>query len=308
MQRLERGEPVKFAAPFRLALSRGALALCAVFNICGAQADSTRFGLDAAYLYDDNATRGPTHADQRSDNVVSLDGHVSRSVLLNRKSGVVARAGVRLAEHAAFGDLSHIALEARGSYRLQPTPGYSQPWLELAASSHWLKHRDSDLRDGFIASATLGAGSHLTDRIRVAAHGSFEKRASHGSVYDLAQNRLWMTLDYRLGPAAVLYASVARVNGDHVFNAVSAEGQAWLAPYYEANAADPALAEEFGGVAPTAYRLDATTLLYELGASLPLRGNQAIDISASWFDAEAERGPGRYDGATLRLGYMYRFR
>lgn len=298
---------MELARPFRLVLLRCALALCAL-NICSAQADSTRLGLDAAYLYEDNATRGPTDADQKSDNMLSLEGHVSRSVPLGRKSGVLARGGIRLAEHTTFGDVSHIAVEARGSYRLQPTPGYTQPWFELAAMTQWFRHRDSELRDGFLSSAMLGAGSHLTDRIRVAAHGSLEKRASHGSVYDLSQNRLWVMLDYRLGPAAVLYTSIARINGDHVFNAVSAEGQAWLAPYYEVNASDPALAEEFGGVSPTAYRLDASTLAYELGANIPLRGNQAIDISASWFDTEADRGPGTYDGAALRFAYLYRFR
>jgi hypothetical protein len=42
--------------------------------------------------------------------------------------------------------------------------------------------------------------------------------------------------------------------------------------------------------------------------NLPLRGNQALDISASYFDANADQGPGKYDGAALRLMYMYRFR
>jgi hypothetical protein len=300
---------VQVATLFRLARSRSAVATCTAFTVCFAHADSTRVGLDVEYLYDDNATRGPSSADERSDNVISVEGHAARSVLLGTKSGLVARAGLRLAEHLTFGDLSQVAFEARGVYRVQPRQGYTQPWCELAASVQWLKHQDSNLRDGFMASATLGVGSHVTDRIRLAANGSFDKRAATGgSVYDLTQSRLWATLNYRVGTSAGLYTSIARVDGDHVFNAISSQGQAWLAPYYQASAPDPALAEEFGGIAPAAYRLDATTVLYELGVNIPLGGNQAIDVNASYFDGQADQGPGTYDGTQIRVAYFYRFR
>jgi L-ascorbate metabolism protein UlaG (beta-lactamase superfamily) len=44
------------------------------------------------------------------------------------------------------------------------------------------------------------------------------------------------------------------------------------------------------------------------GVNIPIRGNQALDFGASWFDSEADRGGGTYDGAIFRIGYLYRFR
>jgi hypothetical protein len=218
------------------------------------------------------------------------------------------RGGLRVAHYAAFHDLSHLAASMRGVYRVQPVPGYSRPWLEISAGAQWLQHRDSDLRDGVIGTAALGAGSQLSDRVRATFNAGLERRNADGPLYDLSQSKLWATLDYRLGLAATAYASAARVTGDQVFNAISATGQGWLAPVAKASAPDPALASEFGGVAPQAYRLDATTYLYEIGVNFPLSGTQSLDLSGSYFDSHADRGAGRYDGSVLRLSYLVRFR
>jgi hypothetical protein len=288
---------------------RAGVAVCWLLISFAALADSTRFGADAELARDSNVTRGPTAEDEKSDTIVSVEGYAARSLQLGARSGIVARGGLRLAEHSTFGDLSHLTASARLIYRAQPQPGYTSPWIEAAAAVQWLRHRGSDLRDGFIGSASLGVGSYLTDRVRASLNGGLEKRAaSEGALYDLTQNRIWATLDYRVGLAATVYGSLTRLSGDQVFNAISVTGQGWLAPYAEVATPDPALAGEFGGVAPTGYRIEATTLVYELGVNLPLRGNQALDISASYFDANADQGPGKYDGAALRLMYMYRFR
>lgn len=70
---------------------------------------------------------------------------------------------------------------------------------------------------------------------------------------------------------------------------------------------DPAFADAFGGAPVTAYRMEATTMLFETGVNIPIRGNQALDFGAS-FDSEADQGGGTYDGAIYRIGYLYRFR
>jgi hypothetical protein len=287
---------------------RAVLAVCWLLASLPSAADSTRFGVDAELLHDTNVTRGPTAQDQEADTIVSVEGYAARSFLLGARSGVAVRGGLRLAEYLTFSDLSHAAANARVAYRLQPSPGYSQPWFEAAAAAQLLRHRDSELRDGAITSASLGIGSYLTDRVRASLNAGLEERtASERNLYDLSQNRIWATLDYRVGVSTVVYGSVTRLSGDQVFNAVSAAGQGQFGPYYDVRVADPALAGELGGLV-YGYRLEATTFIYELGLNLPLKGNQALDVGASWFDSKADRGSGTYDGAAFRLTYMYRFR
>jgi hypothetical protein len=70
-------------------------------------------------------------------------------------------------------------------------------------------------------------------------------------------------------------------------------------------ALDPALASGFGGRAPDAYRLDATTLIFELGLNYALSGRQALDFSFLRFNSKADVGD--YDGNQVRATYLHRF-
>lgn len=272
-------------------------------------ADSIRYGVDADYVHDSNVTRGPTSVDEKADNIFSAEAYAARSLLLGERSGLVLRGGIKLSEYVAFRDLGNVALSGRVAYRVQPTPGFSAPWLEAVGTAAWLKHRDSELRDGYIVGASLGGGSHLTDRVRIGLGAGIERRnADQGTLYDLSTNRIWATLDYRVGIASTVYGSVTRIAGDHVFNAIYPTAQGQLASYADVIVGDPALANEFGGVAPIGYRIKASTFVYEAGFNLPLKGNQALDLSASYFDSETDRGAQRYDGTAVRATYMVRFR
>jgi hypothetical protein len=195
------------------------------------------------------------------------------------------------------------------AYRFQPTPGYTSPWIELAGAVEALRFEDSELRDGYIASASASAGKYLTDRIRVGAGLGLDQRvAEEGALYDLSTNRGWLTLDYRVTSKATLYGSATWISGDHVFTANNPATRAQLSRYSDVIVGDPAFADAFGGVAVTAYRVEATTYLFEAGVNIPITGSQALDFGVSYFDSAADQGDGEYDGSTFRLSYLYRFR
>jgi hypothetical protein len=266
-------------------------------------AEPARFGADAELARDDNVSRGVVDGDRKSDTLLSLGGSVTRSVLLGPRSGVVFQGGARYTHFADLGDLSNLALSGRAAYRFQPVVGFSMPWLELAGELQWLAHNDSDLRDGAIFSLTAGVGSHVTDRIRLSAGAGVERRSGgDGEVYDLSTSRLFATVDYRLGLRSTLYARLARIAGDHAFAAADPTAIAWLSAIYEASALDPALGPGFN-----AYRVEAKTLLYDIGFNYPLAGNQAIDVSLTHFAAETDRDAREYDGTQLRVAYLHRF-
>ena len=270
---------------------------------------STRFGLDAELTHDTNVNRAAYPKEEQADDILAVEGYAARSVWLSHRSGLMMRGGVRLREHREFGDLSNAAALGRLAYRFQPSPGYTSPWVEFAGSAEVLRYRDSGLRDGYILAGSVSAGKHLTDRIRFGAGlGLDEREGKDGALYDLSTIRAWLTLDYRVTPGVTVYGSTTWIQGDHVFTANYPATQALLSPYADVTASDPAFADAFGGAPVTAYRMEAATLLFEAGVNIPLRGNQALDFGASWFDSEADQGGGKYDGAAFRLGYLYRFR
>lgn len=273
------------------------------------QAAETRFGVDAELTHDTNVNRAAWAKEEKSDEILAVEGHAARSFKLSPRSGAVVRGGLRLREHREFGDLSNLAALGRAAYRFQPSPGYTGTWIELSGTAEVLRYRDSGLRDGYIVTGSASVGKYLTDRIRLdAGLGLDEREGKDDSLYDLSTTRAWLTLDYRVTPRITLYGRTTWIQGDHVFTASNLATQGQLGSYSDVIAADPAFADAFGGAPGTAYRIEATTLLIDVGVNIPIKGHQALDFGASWFDSEADRGGARYDGATFRLAYLYRFR
>jgi hypothetical protein len=220
----------------------------------------------------------------------------------------VLRAGARYAHFADFDDLSNFSLSGSAAWRVQPVVGFSMPWIELEGALQWLRHADSELRDGTIGSLTASLGSYLTDRIRVSAGAGAQRRSGDASgLYDLSTRRVFATLDYRVGARATLYGRLSRIDGDHVFAALDPAAQGWLIPISEVIVSDPALASGFNGVAPAAYRLEASTLVYDIGINFPVGSAHAIDVSLTRAASETDRDAREYDSTQVRAAFLYRF-
>ena len=267
-----------------------------------ALAESTRYGLDAELTHDDNASRGLYDADRKADNILSLEGSATRSLLLGPRSGAVFRAAARYSQYLEFKDLSNLALSGRAAWRVQPGLEFNSPFFEIAGSLAWLRHSDSELRDGTIVSLEASTGSHVTDRVRLGAGLGLDRREGGGTagLYDLSTTRLWATMDYRFGVRNTAYARLQHVAGDHVFCSITVSG---LSPVWEP---DQALASGLGRFADC-YRLDAKTLSWDIGLNYPLSGTRALDFALTSYSSKSDAGGLKYDGMLLRASYLYRF-
>jgi hypothetical protein len=273
-------------------------------------AEGWRFGTSGEIAHDDNATRGLYDADRKGDTALSVEGSATRSMLLGARSGALFRAAARYSRFATFDDLSNLALLGRAAWRIQPGTAFSSPIFEVAGNLAWLRHADSELRDGTIATLEASVGSHVTDRVRLGAGFGWDRRdggdpgrAGEVAIYDLDSTRIWASLDYRFGSRNTAYARVTQVSGDQVFNSVTVSGLtgAW--------ATDPAFASELGR-ATDSYRVDSTTLAYDIGVNVPLARAHSLDFLYSGYSAKAEEGSqagNKYKGNILRATYLYRF-
>lgn len=284
------------------------LALAALLLVAPAAlaAEDWRFGASAELVHDDNATRGLFDG-KKSDNILAVEGSATRSFLLSEKSGALLRAAARYSHYADIGDISRLALTGRAAWRYQPSLAFGATWLELAGEARILRHADSELRDGSLVTGEASAGRWLTDRTRVSGGLGVDKRSGGGTagLYDLTRNRLWGTLDLRVGVRNTLYGRLTRIGGDHVFSSGSVSG---LSGIWED---DPALRAPLGLAVANAYRVEATTFVYEVGFNYPLGAAQALDLSLTRYDAKVEEGPAdgqKYGATQLRATWLYRFR
>lgn len=265
-------------------------------------AEAWRYGLSGDLVNDDNATRG-LYDGKKSDNFLSVEGSATRSFFLSPTSGALVRAAARYTQYQDIQDISNLMLIGRAAWRFQPTLGFGAPWYELAGEIRFLQHADSELRDGSIVTLEASVGSHLTDRVRLAGGVGLDERSGDSTgVYDLSSTRIWGSMDLRLGVQNTLYGRLTYQAGDQVFNVIAALGLGVWAP-------DPALASVYGAPG-NAYRVDATTQIYEFGFNYPLARRQALDFSYAHVTSKAEEGPAqgdKYNISQLRASYLYRF-
>lgn len=148
-------------------------------------------------------------------------------------------------------------------------------------------------------------GKHFTDQLQIYGGWSLQRRyAERGDVFELHNQQINLSADYKPTGKLTIYASAARIFGDQVSTAsVPPIGES-LANTAKAIVDDTALEEN--GDSRKAYRIGAVTNTFELGLNYALRGDTALDVSVLQFNTDADSGHG-YDGLTARAGLLYRF-
>jgi hypothetical protein len=273
-------------------------------------AEGWRYGASGEFAHDDNATRGLYDADQKGDSILSVEGSATRSVLLGGRSGALLRAAAKYSHFTTFDDLSNLSLSGRAAWRIQPGTGFSSPIYEVAGTFEWLRHAESELRDGTIITLEASVGSHLTDRTRLGGgfawdqrNGGETGRVDEVAIYDMDSTRLWVNVDYRFGARNTAYARVTQMQGDQVFNSVTQSG------FSGAWATDPAFAAELGR-ATDSYRVDSATTVFDIGVNWALNRASSLDFLYTNYSSKAKEGPqngNKYSGSIIRATYLYRF-
>lgn len=273
-------------------------------------AEGWRYGASGEFAHDDNATRGLYDADQKGDSILSVEGSATRSVMLGGRSGALFRAAAKYSHFTTFDDLSNLSLLGRAAWRIQPGTVFSSPIFEVAGTLEWLRHSESELRDGTIITLEASVGSHLTDRTRLGGGFAFDQRnggdpgrAGEVAIYDMDSTRFWVNVDYRFGARNTAYARVTQMQGDQVFNSVTVAGLAG------AWATDPAFAAELGR-ATDSYRVDSATTVFDIGVNWALNRASSLDFLYTNYSSKAKEGPqngNKYSGSILRATYLYRF-
>ncbi|MGH8688805.1 MAG: hypothetical protein ACREVQ_13980 [Burkholderiales bacterium] len=286
----------------RIAVLAAALVLAAPL---ARAAEGWRFGAQGDAIHDDNATRG-IYDGAKADNLVSVQGDATNSILLSPQSGLVLRGLARYTAYNDITDFSNLALGARAAWRIQPSLGFDAPWYEIAGEVQRLLYPDSDLRDGWLISADASVGAYVTDRMRLSGGFGIDKRSGGGSagVFDYTQNRLFGNFDLRVGVNTAVYARLTRIGGDQVFSSGSHQGGSAV---WEN---DPALQGPLGLATANLYRIDATTMAWELGVNVPFGPGRAFDFGLQRYDSKVNDGlfsGQKYSATVLRASILYRF-
>ena len=274
------------------------LIFCLTFAAAlAARADNTSIDLGVDARYESNLPHAESARDRASDGVLAAKLSATRSMMLGEHSGLALTGTLAYENYRRFSALNNGVARLEAVYTFQPVFGFSAPWYEAAISVEGLKFADSPIRDGAIAAASLAVGKNLTDRIQLKAGGSYEKRwAFYENVYDLNWRKAFVDVSYRLQKNTV-YVRATRIWGDQVFSVRPGLTESAS----KASDEDPAF-----GAAYEAYRLGATTNVFDLGLIAPVAERDSIVASASRYLTSADGGR-RYADSLVRINWQHRF-
>lgn len=267
-------------------------------------ADATHVVVSGDVQYESNLGRARKQRDILDDQSLVVGARVARSMRINANSGLALSAQATVHQQAQYTDLSHLDVGVMARYRNQPVVGYTEPWVELSASATRLQFADSDIRDGWQAEIGLGLGKNFTDKLSSKLHLLVDaRRADDARVFDLDQQMLRWSLDYKPSEVWTVYGHLGRVWGEQTAVSSRPLGEVFQRkPYLKA--LDTALSTQ--ATQRNVYRLDAISNVAELGVNYRFTERASLDASVSGFRSKADIGTD-YSGLNARLGVLLRF-
>lgn len=258
------------------------------------------FGYEASAMYDDNIGRSQNAADIERDYLFSgsIDGSYTWG--FSELMALTVQGALQDEEFFDFEKLSNTRLSLTGDFRFQTRIGFTAPNYSL-----FVRVSEADFESDIRDATTLELGFRVTRRITDIITGTAGLVASdssaEGEVFDLKRTRYFGNIDYRITNRWAAYVTWNYIDGD-VFS--TATPTLPILNWADAIEADNA----FGGAANNkfAYRLDAETTIWRLGANYGMDAKNALDFSVDILESDAA-GPNDYDRISAAATLLHRF-
>lgn len=290
-----------------------ALPLVLGLQLAHAAEDESPWVIDgeATVGYDSNVARAAFERD------VIDDAFAGGSLALawNRELGMMSAVTVRgFVDGEVFADLDGLnraGAGLQGIYRWQRALGFSAPFFQASLTAQTNDYGVA-LRDDDRYAAQLFMTRRFTDAFRASVGLEASAQRADGEAYDVDSARLFVNGDLALGGPWAVYGTYSAQTGDVVSSAQFRFCNGALAPDIfalvdaaEAIEADTALNETLCGDW-LAYRLDALTHVFVVGANRGFGHALSMDVSAQHVIVQAD-GDNEYQRTIVRAGILARF-
>jgi hypothetical protein len=191
-------------------------------------------------------------------------------------------------------DISHYGVEADLNYRGQASPDLTAIWWELKAHGRTLKHRDSEIRDGYMYDLGATIGRRFNERFGLSGGYRYEERVSTNDnpkgqmsawnadkVFDLKKHVGFIHGDLSMGADTDLWLEFTYKDGDE---ATSGEWGTWLGWNIDW-AWDPAFGPEY-----QVWKIDAKQYIFDVGVNHQVNDMLNFETAFSYMDAKGDAG------------------
>lgn len=265
--------------------------------------------VEAGYTYDDNVNRAPDSGPKLSDHIYSLNANKSMAASLTSRLRAVFNGFLNGEKFYDNDGLDRFSAGVRGELQFRTSGAFSAPTFGVFVRSS-VDDYHSELRSGHRHTLGTTLRMPVTDRIDLFGSLTRSERSANNPVFDAKDGAGRLQLDYSIGRSGTLYGAGEYRRGD----TVSTAGPGFdTAVRTKASVRDDAYHRTL-----TAYRYEATTVIWTLGYNWPLGSRDSLDVSARRAESKpreqlaggglyASGGSTRYTANQLSAAYLMRF-
>jgi len=262
---------------------------------------------EAAFVFDDNVSRGQRSHDIRSDSAFLVRAGGGYYFQLTDRTGATVGANRQRSQYHRYSGLSSTGIGPDASVRTKLGLGPDAPWVRLSASALRLEF-DDDIRTGWLFAIAGAAGVRVSERVELRAELRLERsRADRtqalvpgisGAAYDLDSTNLSFSGDYMLTRDTTVSLGYTYRTGDVVS---STRRNRAIFTASSAIAPDPAFGPDV-----IAYRLDAQSHVFDVLVSHALGNRASVNVG---FGRSLTYGDGgnNYYGSNAAVTLSYNF-
>lgn len=264
---------VPFAGNFALIGAFRVLA-CLTALLCSlpvrAELDDLRIRATVDATWDDNVTRAEDD-DRRHDSFIGLNLNASVPFQMTQRNRVVLGSNLGIEAFDRYRGLDRTYLNFQAEYQFRGSGEFSAPmWGAFVRQG--IDRYQSNLRDGYRASAGLSVRKPATDRIFLFGALSYNLRDGRSKVFDTQEFSLRGNIDYALPEKQTAYLGLEVRQGDIVSTARS------QLKYLDI--ADVLIQDDvFTDTTRFSYRIKAVTTVLTLGYNVGLAERASIDFA-----------------------------
>ena len=269
---------------------------CSAMPMVTLAAKPGNWEFEAAYSNNDNVGFASEPEDIKEDDIVTLGARGNYTWQLSEITAFTDSAFVQYNSYSTYSDINNLRIGGKGEFVFVPRRGFTAPWYAVSAL---LYHAEYDIENRTGATLELRGtmGKRFTDRISGRAILGYNNRdAPDAFATDYAE--LVGRLDYLAGQLFTIYGGLGYRTGEITSTATPSQTIIDAATAIEP---DPAIGE-----GRFAYRLDADTVLGDIGLNWGFNRSAALDISVQYYSADAGGDQLDYDQTLVWLALLFR--
>ncbi len=283
------------------------LAALALPSVANAQ-KNWFFDLDMTLQSDSNINQAKLDSQKVEDTVTSAQLSSGYQMDIDAMSALTLKAGLSAKQFKELRAQNSKSAHLGGSFLWQNSVGYRSPLYQLSFDSEF-QNNDSKQQDSTILNAQFIVSMRVTDIVSATFGLGAKDRDSESTVYDLSDQRVFISGDYALNKKASLYATFSYITGDTFSVSIPGNSYDLLLIALDVGADnsqwDEAYNESLGGAGTwQSYRTEADSLVYILGFNYGVGHSSSLDLSYTYADVSGDAGAeyqrGIISGSLLR--------